>query len=53
MKILIPVDGSDHGNAVLDFVASRSVSIGESPDVQSVNVQPMISARVERVFGRD
>lgn len=53
MKILIPVDGSEQGNAALDFVASRSTLIGESPDIQLLNVQPTISARVVRAIGRD
>jgi nucleotide-binding universal stress UspA family protein len=53
MKILIPVDGSEQGNAALDFVASRTTLIGDSPDIQLLNVQPTISARVTRAIGRD
>jgi len=53
MKILIPVDGSAHANAALDFVASRSTLLGADPAIQLVNVQPTISARVTRAVGRE
>lgn len=53
MKILIPVDGSAHSNAALDFVASRSTLLGQEPAIQLINVQPTISARVTRAVGRE
>jgi len=53
MKILIPVDGSEQGNAALDLVPSRSTPIGDRPDLLLLDVQPMISARVTRPVGRD
>lgn len=53
MKILIPVDGSAHANAALDFVASRSTLLGEDPAIQLINVQPSLSARVTRAVGRE
>lgn len=52
MKILIPVDGSDHADAALDFVGSRSTQIGEDPVIHLLNVQAPISARVTRSLGR-
>lgn len=52
MKILIPVDGSEQANAALDFVASRTTLVGQQPEIQLVNVQPMLSARVTRAVGR-
>ncbi len=51
MKILVPVDGSQHGNAALDFVASRAKLMGESPVIQLLNVQPTVSTRVARAVG--
>lgn len=51
MKILIPVDGSEQGNAALDFVASRSTLLGQKPEIRLINVQPTISARVTRAVG--
>lgn len=53
MKIMIPVDGSAHANAALDFVASRSTLLGEDPAIQLINVQPSLSARVTRAVGRE
>lgn len=53
MKILIPVDGSAHANAALDFVASRSTLLGEGPAIQLIDVQPSVSARVTRAVGRE
>ena len=52
MKILIPVDGSAHANAALDFVASRTTLLGLDPDIQLLNVQPPLSARVVKALGR-
>lgn len=52
MKILIPVDGSVHSKAALDFVASRTTLIGQEPDIRLLNVQPVISARVARAVGQ-
>jgi nucleotide-binding universal stress UspA family protein len=51
MKILIPVDGSEQGNAALDFVASRSTLLGSKPEIRLINVQPTISPRVTRAVG--
>lgn len=52
MKILIPVDGSEQGNAALEFVASRSTLVGKHPEVHLLNVQPTLPARVIRAIGR-
>jgi nucleotide-binding universal stress UspA family protein len=51
MKILVPVDGSAHAKAALDFVASRSTMLGRAPDVQLVNVQPALSTLVRNALG--
>ncbi len=53
MKILIPVDDSDHARAALDFVASRSTLLGQAPELHLINVQPSMSVRVSRAVGRD
>lgn len=53
MKVLVPVDGSAHADAALDFVASRSTLLGEEPAIQLINVQPMLSARVTRAVGSE
>lgn len=53
MKILMPVDGSVHSKAALDFVASRTTLIGQEPEIRLLNVQPTISARVARAVGRE
>ena len=53
MKILIPVDGSAHANAALDFVASRTPLLGQEPAIQLINVQPAIPTRVVRAVGRE
>jgi nucleotide-binding universal stress UspA family protein len=52
VKILIPVDGSAHADAALDFVASRTTLLGRDPEIRLLNVQPPVSARVVRAFGR-
>ena len=52
MKILIPVDGSAHADAALDFVASRTTLLGLNPAVQLLNVQPSLSVRVVRAIGQ-
>jgi len=52
MKILIPVDGSAHAAAALDFVASRTTLLGLDPEIQLFNVQPALSTRVVRALGR-
>ena len=53
MKLLIPVDGSAHADAALDFVASRATLLGEAPSIRLINVQPALSPRVARAVGRE
>jgi nucleotide-binding universal stress UspA family protein len=53
MKILIPLDGSDHSNAALAFVASRSTLIGRQPHIDLLNVQLPIPPSPSRLLGRD
>lgn len=53
MKILLPVDGSKHSQAAIDFVASRSTLIGASPTVEVLNVQMAVPVRAARIVGAD
>ena len=52
MRILIPIDGSTFSQAALAFIASRSTWIEGQPDVELLNVQYPVSARVTRVAGK-
>jgi nucleotide-binding universal stress UspA family protein len=51
MKILIPVDGSDCGQAAVDFVVTRTTLIGTQPEIELLNVQPGLSVRATRAVG--
>ena len=53
MRILMPIDGSTFSKAALAFIASRSTLIESQPDVELLNVQYPVSARVMRGAGRD
>ena len=53
MKILMPIDGSTFSKAALSFVASRSTLIKNQPDVELLNVQYPVSARVTRSVGKE
>ncbi len=53
MRILMPIDGSPHSKAALDFIASRSTLIESQPDVELLNVQYPVSTRVARGAGRE
>ena len=53
MKILIPVDGSAHADAALDFVASLASRTTVRPDVQLLNVQLPIPPRAAHAAGKD
>lgn len=53
MKILLPVDGSQHSQAAVDFVASRTTLIGADPRVVLINVQLPIPARAARFIGKE
>lgn len=52
MKILVPLDGSDHSKAAVDFIASRDTLIGTEPQVVLLNVQLPIPVRAARVVGK-
>ena len=52
MRILMPIDGSSYSQAALAFIASRSTLIESRPDVELLNVQYPVSARVVRGAGR-
>ena len=53
MRILMPIDGSTFSNAALSFIASRSSLIESQPEVELLNVQYPVSARVARAAGRE
>ena len=53
MRILMPIDGSTFSKAALAFIASRSTLISSQPDVELLNVQYPVSARVTRGAGKD
>ena len=53
MRILIPVDGSSFSKSAVDFVASRNALIEHQPDVELLNIQDPVSARVKRAAGKD
>ena len=48
MRILMPIDGITYSKATLAFVASRSTLIESQPDIELLNVQYPVSARVAR-----
>jgi nucleotide-binding universal stress UspA family protein len=52
MKILVPVDGSKHAKAAVDFIASRTTLIGRNPEVELLNVQLPVPPRAARMVGR-
>ncbi len=53
MRILMPIDGSPHSKAALAFIASRSGLIDAQPEVELLNVQYPVSARVARGAGKE
>ena len=53
MRILIPVDGSSFSKSAVNFVASRTTLIRQQPDVELLNVQYPVSARVGRAAGKE
>jgi nucleotide-binding universal stress UspA family protein len=53
MKILIPVDGSAHGEAALAFVAQRRWPPSERPQVDLLNVQLPLPPRAGRAVDPD
>lgn len=52
MRILMPIDGSAHSKAALAFIASRSGLIDAQAEVELLNVQHPVSARVVRGAGK-
>lgn len=53
MKILIPVDGSAHADAALDFVATLASLTPDSTDVQLLNVQLPIPPRAAQAVRKE
>ena len=52
MRILMPIDGSTFSKSALAFIASRSTLIESQPEVELLNVQYPVSARVVRGAGK-
>lgn len=52
MKLLVPIDGSEHAKAAVDFVASRTTLIGTHPEVELLNVQLPVPPRAARMVGK-
>ena len=50
MRILMPIDGSTHSKAALDFVASRSTLIESQPDIELLNVQYQCFQSLVRIY---
>ena len=53
MRILIPVDGSSFSKSAIAFVASRTALIEQQPDVELLNIQYPVSARIGRAAGKE
>lgn len=53
MRVLLPVDGSAHSTAAVDFVASRASLVGTEPEVQLLHVQFPVPLRAARAAGRE
>ena len=53
MRILSPVDGSSFSKSAISFIASRTTLIRQQPDVELLNVQYPVSARVGRAAGKE
>lgn len=53
MKILLPIDGSKHSSAAVEFIASRTTLIGSDPHVDVLNVQLNVPARAARAVGKE
>ncbi len=53
MKLLVPVDGSKHSQAAVQFIASRNTLIGADAQIEVLNVQQPVPVRASRVVGKD
>ena len=51
MKILVPIDGTRHSLAAVDFVASRRALVGRDPDVHLLHAQWPAPRDVEMLLG--
>ena len=53
MKILLPIDGSEYSKNAIDFVASRTMVLGNNPTIELLNIQVPLPARASRLVGRE
>ncbi len=53
MKILLPVDGSEHSRGTLKFIASRKTLLAEHPALDVINVQPPLPARAASLMSEE
>lgn len=53
MRILIPVDESDHSRRVLDFISNRESLLGTKPEIELANVQHSVPEGIMQLFGME
>lgn len=53
MRILMPVDGSEHSTAAVAFVASRTTLLKQPIEIEMINIQLPVPPRVARVLGKE
>jgi nucleotide-binding universal stress UspA family protein len=54
LKILVPVDGSEHALRAVDHAISFEANSKQAVEIHLLNVQPpIISGRAQKVVGRD
>lgn len=51
MRILVPVDGSEHSRAALRFLAGRETMLGNRPEIELLNVQNVVPQRIVDMLG--
>ena len=53
MRILVPVDGSQHSRRALHFIREASELTGSRPEVELLSVQSFVSDGMARMFGAE
>ena len=53
MRILVPVDGSQHSRRALQFIREASELTGTRPEVELLSVQSFVSDGMARMFGAE
>ena len=52
MRILMPIDASNHSKSAVAFVVSRAILMKSQPEVELLNVQNRVPLRVARALGK-